>query len=112
MWCVAIFCPLARARLSWLLLALLATHASLHGELDPRVVGIVAKAQALSAKTGRAPCSRSIRCCFRHSLYVPVLLTAFSDFTVSQGSLLRGMSLKIKRKMKSAATMLELAGMG
>lgn len=28
------------------------------------------------------------------------------------GSLLRGMSLKIKRKMKSAATMLELAGMG
>ena len=30
---------------------------------------------------------------------------------VLQGSLLRGMSLKIKRKMKSAATMLELAGM-
>ena len=28
------------------------------------------------------------------------------------GSLLRGMSLKIKRKMKSAATMLELTGMG
>ena len=28
------------------------------------------------------------------------------------GSLLRGMSLKIKRKIKSAATMLELTGMG
>ncbi len=41
-----------------------------------------------------------------------VLVEMMTSGVHLQGSLLRGMSLKIKRKMKSAATMLELAGMG
>ena len=43
---------------------------------------------------------------------VCVLVEMMTSGVHLQGSLLRGMSLKIKRKMKSAATMLELAGMG
>ncbi|MGB1592288.1 MAG: hypothetical protein ACPIOQ_05995 [Promethearchaeia archaeon] len=45
---------------------------------------------------------------WREPLFAAYCLYSLEDV----GSLLRGMSLKIKRKKKSAATMLELTGMG